>query len=72
MLLCVSIPVRSQGEARKPELQHHMGLDARNTDFVACEQQRPQTRYQTAHLRSLISAFVIHYLENKVARSDIS
>ena len=27
---------RSQAEARKPRLQH----DARNPDFVACEQQR--------------------------------
>ena len=31
---------RSQTEARKPGLQYHMGLDARNPDFVACEQQR--------------------------------
>ena len=30
----------SQGEARKPGLQHHMGLDAINPDFVACKQQR--------------------------------
>ena len=31
---------RSQAEARKPGLQHYMGLDARYPDFVACEQQR--------------------------------
>ena len=24
----------------RPGLQHHLGLDARNPDFVACEQQR--------------------------------
>ena len=30
---------RSQAEARKPGLQHHMGLDARNPDYVTCEQQ---------------------------------
>ena len=36
----VSIQARSQVEARKPGFQHHMGLDARNQDFVACEQQR--------------------------------
>ena len=24
---------RSQGEVRKPELQHHMGIDTRNLDF---------------------------------------
>ena len=30
----------SQTEARKPGLQHHIGLDARNPDSVACEQQR--------------------------------
>ena len=34
-----SIQARSQAEARKPELQHQIGLDARNPDFVACEQQ---------------------------------
>ena len=28
---------RSQGEARKPGFQHHIGLDARNPDFVDCE-----------------------------------
>ena len=30
----------SQAEARKPGLQHHMGLNAINPDFDACEQQR--------------------------------
>ena len=27
----------SQAETKKPWLQHHMGLKARNTDFVACK-----------------------------------
>ena len=36
--LCFQVP--SQAVARKPGLQHHMGLDARNCDFVDCEQQR--------------------------------
>ena len=40
---------------------HHMGLNARNPDFVACEQQ---TADQPEHSRSLISAFVIHYHNN--------
>ena len=31
---------RSQAKARKPGLQDHMGLDVRNPDFAACEQQR--------------------------------
>ena len=35
-----STQVRSQTEGRKPGLQHHIGLDARSPDFVACEQQR--------------------------------
>ena len=26
---------RSRAEARKPGLQHHMGIDARNPDFAA-------------------------------------
>ena len=30
----------SQAEARKPWLKNHIGLDARNPDFVAWEQQR--------------------------------
>ena len=30
----------SKSVARKPGLQHHMGLNMRNRDFVACEQQR--------------------------------
>ena len=30
----------SQAEVRKPGLQHHMGLNVRNTDFVACDQRR--------------------------------
>ena len=34
------VQARSQGEARKPGLQHHTGLDVRNPDFVAWEQQR--------------------------------
>ena len=38
-----------------------MGLNARNPDFVACEQQ---TADQPEHSRSLISAFVIHYHNN--------
>ena len=45
-------PARSQTEARKSGLQHHMGLNARNPDFVACEQQK-------AHSRSLINTFVV-------------
>ena len=28
---------RSQAEARTPGLQHHMGIDARLPDFVACK-----------------------------------
>ena len=60
---------RSQVAARKHVLQHHMGCDARNPDFVACEQQR---RNQPAHLGSLISAFDILYLKSKVTRSDFS
>ena len=27
----------SQAEARKPGLQHYMGLDMRNPDFVTCK-----------------------------------
>ena len=34
------VQARSQAEASKPGLQHHMGIDARNPDFVTCEQQR--------------------------------
>ena len=34
------VQARSQAEAMKPGLQHHMGIAARNPDFVACEQQR--------------------------------
>ena len=69
---------RSQGEARKPGLQQYMGLDARNHDFVTCEQQwcRPACAYaqsgradQPVHRCSLISAFVIRYLN--LCRSNI-
>ena len=38
--LIVHIQARSQVEARKPGLQHFMGLNARNPGFVAYEQQR--------------------------------
>ena len=31
---------RSQAEAREPGLQHYMGVDERNPDFVACKQQK--------------------------------
>ena len=34
-----SLQARSQAEARKPGLQHHIGLDIGNPDFAACEQQ---------------------------------
>ena len=30
----------SQAEARKPGIQHHIGLDTNSPDFVACKQQR--------------------------------
>ena len=30
-------------QAWKPGLQHHMGLNAHNSGFVACEQQKAQT-----------------------------
>ena len=40
MLFGANAPrVRSKAEARKHGLQHHMGLNARNPDFVACEHQ---------------------------------
>ena len=32
--------VRSQAEARKPGLQHHMDFKAKKSDFVIFEQQR--------------------------------
>ena len=35
----VNIQAHSQAEARKHGLQHHIGLDVRNHDFVACGQQ---------------------------------
>ena len=54
-------------EARKPGLQHHMGLDAKNPDFVATNNKDAD---QPAHLCSLISAFVINYLKSKVTSSD--
>ena len=34
-----TIQASSQAEARKLGLQHHMCLDAKNTDFVAFKQQ---------------------------------
>ena len=52
------VKARRQTEARKPGIQHH----TRNPDFVACEQHGAD---QPAHTRSLISAFVIHYLKSK-------
>ena len=60
----------TQAEARKHGLQHHMGLDARNHDCVACEQQRRRT-LRPVHPHRLISAFVIRYQKRKVTRSDI-
>ena len=40
LVLSRALQVCSQTEARKRGLQHHKGLDARNNDFVAGEQQR--------------------------------
>ena len=60
---------RSQAEAGKPGLKHHMSLDARYPDFVVCEQQRCRPACASAQS---ISAFVIRYLKTKVTRSDIS
>ena len=39
---------RSQAEVRKPGLQHHMCLEERNPDFVACEQQRRRSACASA------------------------
>ena len=39
-IIQTNVQARSQMVARKPGPQHHMGLDARNPDFVPCEQQR--------------------------------
>ena len=50
-------------------LQQHMGLDARNRDFLVANNKAAD---QPPHPRSLISDFVIHYLKSKVPRSDIS
>ena len=58
------IQERSQGEAKKPGLQHHMGLDARNSDVVACKQQ--MRRPACASVRS-----DRHLCYSKVTRSDI-
>ena len=53
-------------------LRHHMSLDARHPDSVACEQQNNKVTDQPANPPSLTSAFVIPYLKCKVNRSDIS
>ena len=48
-----------------------MGLDAKNLSLGVCEQQGAD---QPAHLRSLISPFVIHFLErtkSKLVKSKI-
>ena len=65
----IEIQARSQAEARKPVLLHHMGLDTRNPDLVACSNKGAD---QPAHPHSLISAFVVPYLKSKVTRSDTS
>ena len=33
MEVCIDTQARSQAEARKPGLQHHMGIDTRHPDF---------------------------------------
>ena len=59
-------------EARTPGLRHHMDLNARNPVFVASKQQshiaNNKVTDQPAHPRSLISAFIFHYLKSKVTR----
>ena len=57
---CRNLQARNQAEARKPGLQHHKGLT--NNKGAG----------QPAYACSLISAFVIRYLKNKVFRSDTS
>ena len=61
--------MRSQAEARKHGLQHHMGLNARNPDFVAYEQQRRRPACMGAQ-----SDQRLYYSlsESKVTRSGIS
>ena len=54
---------RSQVEARKPGLQHHMGLDARNHDLLLVNNKGAD---QLAHPPSLISTFVIHFQKSKI------
>ena len=49
---------RSQAEAEKSGLQHHIGLDARKPNNEGTD--------QPAHPHSLVSAFVICYLESTI------
>ena len=62
------LQARSEAEARKPGLQHYMGLDARNPDFLLANNKGTD---QPALTRSLISTFVIRSLKINVTRSDI-
>ena len=55
---------RSQAEARKPGLQnHHIGLDAKTMTLLFAYNKGAD---QPAHPRSLISAFVIRCLKNRL------
>ena len=58
---------RSQAEARKHGLQHHMGIDHETLTLLANNKGADQP----AHPRSLISAFIIRYLKSKVTIGHI-
>ena len=65
----ITSQARSQAEARKPGLQHHIGIDTRNPGFFIAKNKGAD---QPEHPRSLISAFINRYLKNTVTMSDIS
>ena len=54
----------SEAEAEKSGLQHHIGLDARKPNNKSTD--------QPAHSRSLVSAFVICYLESTITYVFVS
>ena len=56
------LQARSQAEARKPGLQHNMGLDAKTLTLLLAKNNGAD---QPANPRRLLSAFVIHYLKTR-------
>ena len=66
MFFSIKVQERSQEEASKPGLQHHIGPDAKTLTLLLANNK---STGQPVHPDSLISAFAISYL--KTRRSDI-